>query len=87
MPSELRARGFELQESPKVYLTALPGKWLLKHSTPSWRIEDPEKGFQRVVKEERARKIALAVLSERRIFPNAIVTGFRGSHPAYSSPK
>lgn len=73
MPSDLRAKGFELQDSPRVYLTGLPGKWLLKHSTPSWRIKDPEKGFQRIVKEERARKMALSVLSERRGFPNAIV--------------
>lgn len=73
MKTELRAKGFELQETPRVYVTAVPGKWLLKHSTPSWRIEDPERGFQRIVKEERAREIALTVLGEGRTFPNAIV--------------
>jgi DGQHR domain-containing protein len=45
----------------------------LKHSTPSWRIEDPERGFQRIVREDRARQIALTVLAQRRTFPNAIV--------------
>jgi DNA sulfur modification protein DndB len=54
-------------------LTALPGHWLLKHSTPSWRIDKPHKGFQRIVKEERARQIAVAVLDQHRTFPNAII--------------
>ena len=65
--------GFELQSDPRVYVAAIAGKWLLQHTTPSWRIEDPQKGFQRVVKEERARQIALAVLEQRRTFPGAIV--------------
>jgi len=65
--------GFMLQEAPTVYVTSLPGQWLLKHSTPSWRIKDPEKGFQRVVREERAQQIAAAVLNQHRTFPNAII--------------
>lgn len=65
--------GFELQESPRIYVSALSGRWLLERTTPSWRIADPEKGFQRAVREERSREIALAVLDQRRTFPNAIV--------------
>jgi DGQHR domain-containing protein len=45
---------------------------LLAHSTPSWRIDDPQKGFQRIVKEQRAREIARTVLDTNRTFPNAI---------------
>lgn len=69
----LVASGFKLQSGPDVYVVSLPGKWLLKHSTPSWRVEDPEKGFQRVVKEERAQQIAWTVLDGQRSFPNAVV--------------
>jgi DGQHR domain-containing protein len=69
----LKAPAFELQASPKVLVAALPGRWVLDHSTPSWRLKDPTKGFQRVVREERARKIASAVLDAGRSFPNAIV--------------
>jgi hypothetical protein len=54
-------------------VTALSGHWLLKRCTPSWRIDNPTKGFQRIVKDERAQKIAMAVLDESRTFPNAIV--------------
>src|SRR5262245_34008554 len=64
--------GIVLREEPKVYLAAIAGPWLLGHSTPSWRAEDPEKGFQRIVKEERAKEIARTVLDTRRTFPNAI---------------
>lgn len=52
---------------------AIPGPWLLRHSTPSWRIDDPQLGFQRVVREERAKEIAVSVLDQGRTFPNAIV--------------
>jgi DGQHR domain-containing protein len=69
----MRVPGFTLQVSPLIYVTATPGPWLLEHSTPVWRIDDPEKGFQRVVKEERARKIASDVLDQHRTFPNALV--------------
>jgi DGQHR domain-containing protein len=62
-----------LQDKPRIYMTALDGRWLLQHSTPSWRIDDPEKGFQRVVKEARAKAIAVAVLDQQRTFPNAII--------------
>lgn len=66
-------RGFVLQEKPLVYVLSVPGRWLLSHSTPSWRIDDPEKGFQRVVKQERAQAIAWSVLDQKRSFPNAVV--------------
>lgn len=61
-----------LQEQPAVYLAALPGPWLLEHTTPSWRINDPKKGFQRIVTERRAKEIARTVLDTHRCFPNAI---------------
>jgi DGQHR domain-containing protein len=74
MPNEtIRAPGFELQFAPKIYFTAISGKWLLQRTTPTWRIDDPVQGFQRVVREERAREIAVAVLDQGRTFPNAIV--------------
>lgn len=69
----ISVKGFNLQETPTIYVTAISGQWLLERTTPSWRIDDPERGFQRVVREERAREIALAVLDQRRTFPNAIV--------------
>jgi DGQHR domain-containing protein len=69
----ITAPGFVLQDTPRLYITALPGKWLLARATPSWRITDPVKGFQRVVQERRAREIAIAVLDQQRTFPNAIV--------------
>ena len=72
MPS-IDVRGFVLQDRPSISVMAIPGKWLLAHSTPSWRIENPIKGFQRVVKEERAKEIAWTVLDEARTFPNAVV--------------
>lgn len=64
--------GILLHEQPDVYLTALPGRWLLDHSTPSWRLDDPHRGFQRIVKEQRAKEIARTVLDSHRTFPNAI---------------
>lgn len=65
--------GFKLQDSPLIYASSISGRWLLERTTPSWRIEDPERGFQRIVREKRAREIALAVLDQQRTFPNAIV--------------
>lgn len=73
MAKPMSAPGFELQDSPPVYVSSLPGAWLLERTTPSWRIKDPEKGFQRIVSEKRAREIAVAVLDQMRTFPNAIV--------------
>ena len=73
MAGDLGVHGFDLQTAPLIYLTALPGPWLLEHSTPSWRITKPQKGFQRIVREDRARQIAIAVLDQQRTFPNAIV--------------
>lgn len=64
--------GIVLNEKPHVYLAAIPGRWLLAHSTPSWRIQDPQKGFQRIVKEPRAKQIARTVIDTHRTFPNAI---------------
>ena len=65
--------GFQLQEYPPIICAMLPGEWLLRRTTPSWRIDDPEEGFQRMVSERRARQIALAVLDQGRTFPNALV--------------
>jgi len=73
MPSASKFSGFELQATPPVYQTALPGDWLLSHTTPSWRMKDPEKGFQRMVKQDRAKAIAVAVLDQQRNFPNSLV--------------
>ncbi len=73
MAGSKQVHGFQLQRDPLIYVAALPGTWLLEHSTPSLRREDPQKGFQRVVKEDRAKKIAVAVLDQGRTFPNAIV--------------
>src|SRR5436853_2933934 len=73
MSRNIHAPGYELQAQPLIYVSALPGNWLINHSTPKWRIRDPKKGFQRVVKKERAEEIAIAVLAQRRTFPNAIV--------------
>ena len=61
-----------LQDSPPVYVIVISGRWLLEHTTPSWRIKDPMKGFQRIVKEDRARQIARTILDRQRAFPNAI---------------
>lgn len=65
--------GFVLQEDPAVYVAKIPGHWLLEHTTPSWRLEDPEAGFQRMVSERRGIEIARNVLDQGRTFPNAIV--------------
>ncbi|MBC8273985.1 MAG: DGQHR domain-containing protein [Chloroflexi bacterium] len=71
--SVITVQGFELQNMPRIYVAAILGRWLLERTTPSWRIENPVEGFQRVVREVRAREIALAVLDQRRTFPNSIV--------------
>jgi len=68
----LEVPGIIVSTDPRVYVTAIPGRWLLSHSTPSWRIDDPQKGFQRVVKEQRAKEIARTVLDVHRTFPNAV---------------
>lgn len=67
-----KAHAILLQASPPVYVTVLPGRWLLKHTTPSWRLKKPMKGFQRIVREDRAKQIARTVLDQGRTFPNAI---------------
>jgi DNA sulfur modification protein DndB len=68
----LEVNGILLKEDPHVYLAAIPGRWLLAHATPSWRIEDPQQGFQRIVKEQRAKEIARTVIDTHRAFPNAV---------------
>jgi DNA sulfur modification protein DndB len=68
----INAPGLVLRDEPKVYMAAMPGRWLLAHSTPSWRQLDPQTGFQRIVKEQRAKEIARTVLDTQRTFPNAI---------------
>jgi len=65
-------QALRLQTSPPVYVTVIPGRWLLEHTTPSWRLKDPIKGFQRIVNQPRAKQIARTVLDEERTFPNAI---------------
>ena len=69
----ITVQGFQLQEAPRIYVAAISGRWLLERTTPSWRIENPVQGFQRVVRATRAREIALAVLDQGRTFPNSIV--------------
>jgi DGQHR domain-containing protein len=69
---EETAPALQLQSSPPVYVAVIAGSWLLKHTTPSWRIHDPIKGFQRIVNEDRAKQIARTVLDRDRAFPNAI---------------
>jgi DGQHR domain-containing protein len=68
----LRVPGIVLHRKPDVYLTALGGRWLLEHCTPSWRVDDARTGFQRIVNVDRARLIARTVLDENRTFPNAL---------------
>lgn len=70
--TEKTAPALLLQTSPPVYVIVISGRWLLKHTTPSWRIRDPIKGFQRIVNEDRAKQIARTVLDRDRAFPNAI---------------
>jgi DGQHR domain-containing protein len=65
-------QALRLQSSPPVYVTVISGRWLLDHTTPSWRLKDPIKGFQRIVNQARAKQIARTVLDEERTFPNAI---------------
>lgn len=69
----IRTQGLEISDTPRRYFAILPGKWLLKNSTPSPRIHDPVKGFQRLVNQERAAGIAKAVIDQKLDFPNAIV--------------
>ena len=57
------------QTDPDIYLTALPGKWLLDHATePSWRIKKPDKTWlsTAIVNTTRAKAIAHTVLDESR---------------------
>ena len=62
--------GIVLSNNPQVYMAAIRGRWLLDHSTPSWRILAPKKGFQRIVKEQRAKEIAKTVLDTERTLPD-----------------
>ncbi len=65
--------GIPLQENPPIVIATIPGRWLLERTTPSWRIKNPQTGFQRRVSGARAQEIATAVLDQGRTFPNAIV--------------
>lgn len=69
---EITVRALRLQATPPVYVAVISGRWLLGHTTPSWRMKDPMRGFQRIVNQPRARQIARTVLDEGRTFPNAI---------------
>jgi DNA sulfur modification protein DndB len=62
-----------VQSTPLILSAVIPGSWLLEHCTPTWRLDKPLDGFQRVVNVERAQSIAVAVLDQQRTFPNAIV--------------
>jgi DGQHR domain-containing protein len=66
-----------LQESPLIYVAIVQGKWLYAHSTPSLRIKDPQRGFQRLVDQKRARVIARNVLESHHTLPNAIIVAGR----------
>ncbi len=70
--AEKTAPALQLQTSPPVYVAVISGRWLLEHTTLSWRIKDPIKGVQRIVNETRAKQIARTVLDRGRAFPNAI---------------
>jgi DGQHR domain-containing protein len=72
-PDVMSVPALVVQKTPLIYTAIIEGRWLLKHSTPSWRVDDPELGFQRVVREDRARAIAATVLAQGRTFPNSIV--------------
>lgn len=65
--------GFLFNDNPEVFVAKIQGRWILEHSRPSWRIDDPMEGFQRIVNEKRARTIASYVLDSGRSFPNAII--------------
>jgi DNA sulfur modification protein DndB len=69
----IKVSGFSYNNDPKVFVAKISGKWILEHSRPSWRIDDPMEGFQRIVDQKRARIIASQVLDSGRSFPNAII--------------
>lgn len=75
----------EIQRQPRVFVATIPGRWLLQRTTPSWRIKDPDEGFQRMVDERRARSIANAVLAQKRTFPNAVVLATDSSRLGWNS--
>jgi len=85
MAKTLKVSAILLQENPRIYSAVIPGKWLITHSTPSWRIKNPKKGFQRVVKEKRAREIAITVINQGRTFPNSIVLATEKSALVYDN--
>src|SRR5258708_37754832 len=74
-----------VQESPQILTAIIPGPWLLKKTTPTWRIEDPKLGFQRMVNEDRARAIAVAVLDQQKTFSNAnvLAANIKEKHPSH----
>lgn len=74
-----------VSESPEIFVSVLSGRWLLRHSTPSLRREDPEDGFNRIVNQTRAQQIARTVLEEKRAFPNAIVLATKRKRLEYNA--
>lgn len=70
-----RYSGFQLQDTPRIYVSGIAGKWLRAHVTPSWRAKDLEEGWQRVVDKDRTKEIAARVLAQGRTFPNAVILG------------
>ena len=60
-------RALQLQISPPVYVTVI-SRWVAAaaHDSPNWRVKDPQKGFQRIVNQARAKQIARTVLDEGR---------------------
>jgi DGQHR domain-containing protein len=70
--------GFALSDGTSdrpVFVAALPGRWLRADNrvVTTWRQDDPIKGWQRIVSEERAQEIATVVLDQGRDVPNAII--------------
>jgi DGQHR domain-containing protein len=84
---DVRASCIRLREDAGVFLTVLRGKWLVNRATPSWRIKDPLLGFQRFLREDRARSMASQVLDKGRSFPNAVVLATDANAPEGASPQ
>jgi DNA sulfur modification protein DndB len=82
---DVRASCVRLKDDGDVFLTVLRGKWLVNRATPSWRIKDPIRGFQRFLREERARSMASQVLDKGRSFPNAVVLATDAPAPGGAS--
>lgn len=62
-------------------MAALDGEWLLNHVRTSWRKENPQEGFQRVVNQDRCVQIAANVLDQGRSLPNSIILATETDRP------